>query len=277
MEHLERPCHPSRIHRRPPQMQHGGLRHAPDDLVRALHCEVGPRVHGRGGQRRVEVEVWSMGLVHEQDLARTARRRHDRRHVGRDSVVVRAGHGHDPRPRMGRHGSPRGGGADVHSNTQVGVETGEKEPGRGAGEDDARQDGLVGVSRHQHLVSRPDRGEDHGVIADSRPVDQEERSVGPVGLCRQFLGLFDDAHRFLEAVHLVQRGEVDGEDLAADELPEAGRDPLPALVAGGVERDLLGLGQADHRIEERGPELMRGNGGHFHAPIGMRTADGCLR
>ena len=75
-----------------PEVQHGRLREAADDLVRAGDHQVGARRQRVLGQLLVEGQVRAPRLVHDQRHAVAVRDRGQRAHVGHGAEVRRRDH-----------------------------------------------------------------------------------------------------------------------------------------------------------------------------------------
>ncbi len=237
-------------------VKHRRLRHSADDLVGALHREIGPGFHRRGGKVGVEFQMRAMRLIDHHDQTSLMRVRNDPLQIGADAVIVGTGEEEGLGLGMGVDGAAGLVIGDVEGQLQVIIHRRRKKDRLGAGEDQAGQDRLVRVPRDEDLVPRSAGGEDHCMIAAGGAVDEEERAVGAVGFRGELLRLFDHPLRLLKGIDFVKGGQVDGKDLRPDEFPEAGGNPLSALVAGGVERNLPALGQGDHGVKKGGLKLL---------------------
>lgn len=132
--------------------------------------------------------------------------------------------------------------------------------GVGAAHDEPAHRALVGVAGDRDLLAGVDGGHHHDLIAARGPVDQEERVVRPVGLGGELLGLLDGLGGLEEVVEAADLGEVDREDVVAQEVAEGRVHPLALHVARRMKRDDAGVDVVEEHVEVRGPALIHAAG-----------------
>ena len=141
-----------------------------------------------------------------------------------------------------------------------GVDLGRHIAGDSPGDHQRRDDRLVRVARHENGLARVARRHQHRVVARRRPVHQEERLVGAIGLGRQALCLAQG--RVGPAVEVVETGaqvELEGAGTEGAEQGLVGAAPLD--VTGRVEGDVALRGIPHQRVEVGGAGLV-------HQPVG---------
>mmetsp|Transcript_2643 Transcript_2643/g.9051 ORF Transcript_2643/g.9051 Transcript_2643/m.9051 type:complete len:232 (+) Transcript_2643:682-1377(+) len=201
LEDLERPGDPVAADPRPADVEHGGLGHRAQGLVRGLYDQVSPLAQGGGGKAAVEGEVRPVGLVHQKgDPAAVAAGR-ELANAGAHPVVVRGDRedgGRSPRAareslaqvRCGRRGE-----------TEVVVILGLGPHRHRVRQNHGGEGALMAVPRDDDRIAWfPHRGHDRRVYPDRRSVHQEPAPVRAEGLAREFLGLRDDPTRVGEVI-----------------------------------------------------------------------------
>ena len=259
--------------------EHGRLRDAADELVRAHDAGVGAGGHGVDGQLGAEAKVRTPRLVDdERDAGGVRERRRCAGRSAREPVVGRRGDeqrlGLGVRPeRLGRLGD-----GDVERDAPQRVDGGLDVHRHGAREDQRREQGLVGVARHDHGVAGSGEAEDQRVHPAGRAVDEEVTAVGAPGLGGVLLGEVDQAGGLARVLDGAGHGEVDLEAGRAEQLAELGRRSLAQLVAGGVEGREAAATVGEDGVEVRGlllvvphlPPSSRRRAGRARGPAGHR-------
>ena len=204
-----------------------------------------------GRQRRREAQVSPPGLVDDERQAGGVRGGGQPRHVGAEAVVARRGDEDGAGPRVlfdrGREALER----HVHGHLPSGVEGGLDVDGHGAREDQAGQQRLVGVARHDDLVAGTGDRHDQRLQAAARAVAHEEGVIGAPGERRQRLGARQQTARLLGVVEAVGDAHVGRQQTLAKRVDQVGRRAGAELVAGRVEGRHAPLTVGAQRLDER--------------------------
>ena len=235
---------------------HGSLREAGDELVRAVDGGVGAGRHGVGRQGVAEAQVRAPGLVDDERHAGGVRRRRHALEVGADAVVVGGAREDGGRRRLlgGRDlDRPR---RHTERDLPLGVHLRLDVVWHGAREHDAGEQRLVRVARYDQRLVRPSEEERQRMHAAGRSVDQEPRLVPAVRLGGEPLGLADVAGGLARVLYARLRHGVGLQGARADRLDEPLRSPLADLVAGRVEGDEPQLAIPDDGVDVRGLVLV---------------------
>ena len=228
-----------------------GLRQTGQQLVHADHGGVGVGRQGVGRQRRREAQVSPPGLVDDERQAGGVRGGGQPRHVGAEAVVARRGDEDGAGPRVlfdrGREALER----HVHGHLPGGVEGGLDVDGHGAREDQAGQQRLVGVARHDDLVAGTGDRHDQRLQAAARAVAHKEGVIGAPGERRQRLGARQQTARLLGVVEAVGDAHVGRQQTLAKRVDQVGRRAGAELVAGRVEGRHAPLTVGAQRLDER--------------------------
>ena len=255
---------------RPADVEHRALGQRPRDLVGARQHGVGAELQRAGGQVGVEAEVRAPALVDDERDVVGVRDAREPLDVGDHAVVRRRDDERrvDPRAAAGvrqrlverRRRHPVG-------EAELLVELGGDEGRHAAREHQAVDDGRVRVALRDD--PRPQRGERQAerVVALRRPVGQEERPRGPVGLGGQPLGLLVGCRRRAEVDPVDVLRHVHRQGALAQRVAEAGVGARAALVPGDVEAAGPAEGVADDRVEVRRGRLLGA-----HRPADRRSS-----
>jgi len=220
------------------EVEAGALLDRGPHLVHARHDEVRARVHAPLGQVGVEGQVRAPRLVDDERHAELVA-------DGRDARDVRAG-------------APVGGGDEQHPlGAGVGLQRGPDvvglrrvrqvalrvelrvHPDRpDAGDDHARDHGLVRVAGDQQLLARPGDGDHRALDGQRAAARGEEGVVRAHGVRHELLRPGHDALRLAAVVEAVEREDVRGEHLLAQHREHARVDAPALLVPGRAEDDV---------------------------------------
>ena len=208
------------------------------------------------GSAGMEVEVRAPRLVDQQRDVVLVRDRRDRFEVGGDAVVrgrhdvdrLDVGFARDRRPHRLRR--------DRVVHVQRLVDLGLHPHRHRARHDEPAHRALVRVARQRELVARVERRHHHALVAAGGAVDQEERVLRAEALRGEVLRFDQRLFGLQQVVEPADLGEVDGQDVVADEVAERALHPDPLLVAGRVERDDARVDVVEQDLEVRCARLV---------------------
>jgi len=107
----------------------------------------------------------------------------------------------------------------------------------------------VGVARQQNLLAWIKGGHHHALIAARRSVDQEERLLGSETLRRQRLRFDQRPLGLQQVVEAPNLGQVDRQNVVADEIAEGAVHAQALFMARGVERDDACVNVVEQHLE----------------------------
>ena len=217
----------------------------------AHHGGVGAGRHGVDRQRLREAQMGAPGLVDHERQAAGVGRRGDTRYVGAEAVVARRGHDGGARQGVTLDGGDVGLERHVHGHPPVLVDGRLDVHGHRAGQDEAGQQRLMGVARHDDLVARSGGRHDQGLQAAARTVGHEERALGAPGLRRELFGAAQQTARLLGVVETVGDAHVGRQKALAERVYEVGRGAGAELVTRRVEGRRTPLAIGTQRLDER--------------------------
>ena len=179
--------------------------------------------------------------------------------IGSDAAVRRADE--DDEFRIGvelqRRGDLRR--RDAESNVQLRMQPWREVDGDRASEDEGHEERLVQIARNDHLVARPNRRQQKGVVAGGRAIEQKEAAVGVPGVGRH---RFRDAQGFAAEVGVSDapsQWDIAAESVLAERVAQLGVGADAEFVTGGRKWDDALPLVGEHAFEKRcAPVVDRG-------------------
>ena len=129
----------------------------------------------------------------------------------------------------------------------------------GAGQDQGDQQRLVEVAGDDHLVARPDRRHQEGVVPGRGAVEQEEAAVGAPGVGRERLGLAEGVAAEVRVADAAAERDVAVEGALAKRGEELGVGADAELVARRREGDEALPLVGDDAFQDRRPPVIDGS------------------
>ncbi len=181
-------------------MKYGALGQGTGYLVPALDAKIRPLGKCPHRQLRGKIKMSPVGFVHQKGNTSGVAKGCNSRHITYHTVIIGRDQHHRPDVRLpGKLRFHR-----FRGNTAPELQSGNifrHHPYRHtAGEDQPHKDGFVGISRHQHLISGANTGQQHSLIAAGGAVYQEPAFVCTVEIRCQILGLLYGSRRGMQIV-----------------------------------------------------------------------------